>query len=114
MCLQEACVYIQHVVVFLGKVSIRKKDLYQHSGKEQWFSLQPVDPNSEVQVGAGIENTNQYNKFKASWLPWNSFLHMFVYFFVWVQRFVSMSSANTQVKQSQESKQARNPFSDET
>ncbi|XP_056467131.1 ras GTPase-activating protein 2 [Gadus chalcogrammus] len=39
----------------VGKVSIRKKDLYQHSGKEQWFSLQPVDPNSEVQGKVHLE-----------------------------------------------------------
>lgn len=34
----------------LGKVSIRKDDLCKYSGKENWFSLQTVDPNSEVQV----------------------------------------------------------------
>lgn len=33
-----------------GKVSIRKDDLCKYSGKEHWFSLHPVDPNSEVQV----------------------------------------------------------------
>lgn len=37
---------------FSGKVSIRKDDLYKYKGKEHWFSLQPVDPNSEVQVNA--------------------------------------------------------------
>uniref|UniRef100_A0A3Q3WI23 Uncharacterized protein n=1 Tax=Mola mola TaxID=94237 RepID=A0A3Q3WI23_MOLML len=31
------------------KVSIRKDDLCKYSGKEHWFSLHPVDPNSEVQ-----------------------------------------------------------------
>lgn len=36
--------------VFTGKVSIRKDDLCKYSGKEHWFSLHPVDPNSEVQV----------------------------------------------------------------
>lgn len=35
---------------FLGKVAIKKEDLCNHSGKETWFSLQPVDSNSEVQV----------------------------------------------------------------
>uniref|UniRef100_A0A8C6LKS8 RAS p21 protein activator 2 n=1 Tax=Nothobranchius furzeri TaxID=105023 RepID=A0A8C6LKS8_NOTFU len=34
----------------VGKVSIRKDDLGKYNGKENWFSLQPVDPNSEVQV----------------------------------------------------------------
>lgn len=34
-----------------GKVSIRKEELCKFSGKEHWFGLQPVDPNSEVQVG---------------------------------------------------------------
>uniref|UniRef100_A0A665T532 RAS p21 protein activator 2 n=1 Tax=Echeneis naucrates TaxID=173247 RepID=A0A665T532_ECHNA len=34
----------------VGKVSIRKDDLCKYSGKEHWLSLQPVDPNSEVQV----------------------------------------------------------------
>uniref|UniRef100_A0A3Q3WI15 Uncharacterized protein n=1 Tax=Mola mola TaxID=94237 RepID=A0A3Q3WI15_MOLML len=33
----------------VGKVSIRKDDLCKYSGKEHWFSLHPVDPNSEVQ-----------------------------------------------------------------
>ena len=32
------------------KVAIKKEDLCNHSGKETWFSLQPVDSNSEVQV----------------------------------------------------------------
>lgn len=36
--------------VFVGKVAIRKDDLYKYSGKENWFHLQPVDPHSEVQV----------------------------------------------------------------
>uniref|UniRef100_A0A8I3XAI8 RAS p21 protein activator 2 n=1 Tax=Callithrix jacchus TaxID=9483 RepID=A0A8I3XAI8_CALJA len=34
----------------IGKVAIKKEDLCNHSGKETWFSLQPVDSNSEVQV----------------------------------------------------------------
>lgn len=44
-------IYCVCVCVFLtGKVSIRKEDLSKFSGKEHWFSLHPVDPNSEVQV----------------------------------------------------------------
>lgn len=35
---------------FTGKVSIRKDDLCKYSGKDNWFNLQPVDPNTEVQV----------------------------------------------------------------
>lgn len=42
----------------LGKVSIRKDDLCKYSGKEDWFGLQPVDPNSEVQVI--YRNTNHF------------------------------------------------------
>ncbi|MBZ3872599.1 Ras GTPase-activating protein 2 [Sciurus carolinensis] len=34
----------------IGKVAIKKEDLCNHSGKETWFSLQPIDSNSEVQV----------------------------------------------------------------
>lgn len=34
----------------VGKVPIKKEDLSRYSGKETWFILQPVDPNSEVQV----------------------------------------------------------------
>ncbi|MED6240668.1 Ras GTPase-activating protein 2, partial [Ataeniobius toweri] len=33
----------------VGKVSIRKDDLCKYSGKDDWFNLQPVDPNTEVQ-----------------------------------------------------------------
>ncbi|XP_043927910.1 ras GTPase-activating protein 2-like [Protopterus annectens] len=33
----------------IGKVAIMKEDLYKYNGKETWFSLQPVDSNSEVQ-----------------------------------------------------------------
>lgn len=40
--------------VFVGKVSIRKDDLYKYSGKENWFHLQPVDPHSEVQVSLNV------------------------------------------------------------
>ncbi|MGH0119845.1 UNVERIFIED_CONTAM: hypothetical protein FKN15_043278 [Acipenser sinensis] len=38
-----------------GKVAIRKEDLSKYSGKEHWFSLQSVDPNSEVQGKIHIE-----------------------------------------------------------
>uniref|UniRef100_A0A6Q2XJG5 RAS p21 protein activator 2 n=1 Tax=Esox lucius TaxID=8010 RepID=A0A6Q2XJG5_ESOLU len=39
----------------VGKVSIRKEDLCKFSGKEHWFCLQPVDPNSEVQGKVHLE-----------------------------------------------------------
>ncbi|KAJ8368136.1 hypothetical protein SKAU_G00081640 [Synaphobranchus kaupii] len=39
----------------VGKVAIRKEDLCQYSGKEHWFCLQPVDPNSEVQGKVHLE-----------------------------------------------------------
>ncbi|KAG5836968.1 hypothetical protein ANANG_G00234280 [Anguilla anguilla] len=39
----------------VGKVAIRKEDLYKFSGKEHWFCLQPVDPNSEVQGKVHLE-----------------------------------------------------------
>ncbi|XP_067102231.1 ras GTPase-activating protein 2 isoform X1 [Osmerus mordax] len=39
----------------VGKISIRKEDLCKHSGKEHWFGLQPVDPNSEVQGKVHLE-----------------------------------------------------------
>uniref|UniRef100_A0A7N6C3G2 RAS p21 protein activator 2 n=1 Tax=Anabas testudineus TaxID=64144 RepID=A0A7N6C3G2_ANATE len=39
----------------VGKVSIRKDDLCKYSGKEHWLSLQPVDPNSEVQGKVHLE-----------------------------------------------------------
>nr|XP_019950456.1 PREDICTED: ras GTPase-activating protein 2-like [Paralichthys olivaceus] len=39
----------------VGKVSIRKDELCKYSGKEDWFSLQPVDPNSEVQGKVHLE-----------------------------------------------------------
>ncbi|XP_033894391.1 ras GTPase-activating protein 2 isoform X1 [Acipenser ruthenus] len=39
----------------IGKVAIRKEDLSKYSGKEHWFSLQSVDPNSEVQGKVHIE-----------------------------------------------------------
>uniref|UniRef100_A0A8C5H5Z2 RAS p21 protein activator 2 n=1 Tax=Gouania willdenowi TaxID=441366 RepID=A0A8C5H5Z2_GOUWI len=39
----------------VGKVSIRKDDLCKYSGKEHWFVLQPVDPNSEVQGKVHLE-----------------------------------------------------------
>ncbi|XP_056139267.1 ras GTPase-activating protein 2 [Lampris incognitus] len=39
----------------VGKVSIRKEDLCRYIGKEHWFGLQPVDPNSEVQGKVHLE-----------------------------------------------------------
>ncbi|XP_077579074.1 ras GTPase-activating protein 2 [Stigmatopora nigra] len=39
----------------VGKVSIRKDDLCKYKGKEHWFSLHPVDPNSEVQGKVHLE-----------------------------------------------------------
>uniref|UniRef100_A0A452RXI7 RAS p21 protein activator 2 n=1 Tax=Ursus americanus TaxID=9643 RepID=A0A452RXI7_URSAM len=39
----------------IGKVAIKKEDLCNHSGKETWFSLQPVDSNSEVQGKVHLE-----------------------------------------------------------
>ncbi|XP_057695435.1 ras GTPase-activating protein 2 isoform X2 [Corythoichthys intestinalis] len=39
----------------VGKVSIRKDDLCKYKGKEHWFSLQLVDPNSEVQGKVHLE-----------------------------------------------------------
>uniref|UniRef100_A0A673M998 Ras GTPase-activating protein 2-like n=1 Tax=Sinocyclocheilus rhinocerous TaxID=307959 RepID=A0A673M998_9TELE len=39
----------------VGKVAIRKEDLYKYCGKENWFQLQPVDPHSEVQVSERLE-----------------------------------------------------------
>ncbi|XP_070290102.1 ras GTPase-activating protein 2 [Salvelinus sp. IW2-2015] len=39
----------------VGKVSIRKEELFKFSGKEHWFGLQPVDPNSEVQGKVHLE-----------------------------------------------------------
>uniref|UniRef100_A0A7N9CV53 Ras GTPase-activating protein 2 n=1 Tax=Macaca fascicularis TaxID=9541 RepID=A0A7N9CV53_MACFA len=39
----------------IGKVAIKKEDLCHHSGKETWFSLQPVDSNSEVQGKVHLE-----------------------------------------------------------
>ncbi|XP_031429662.1 ras GTPase-activating protein 2 isoform X3 [Clupea harengus] len=39
----------------VGKVSIRKEDLSKISGKENWFTLQPVDPNSQVQGKVHLE-----------------------------------------------------------
>lgn len=43
--------------MFVGKVAIRKEDLYKYCGKEDWFHLQPVDPNSEVQVSERLDGT---------------------------------------------------------
>uniref|UniRef100_A0AAY4CPA3 RAS p21 protein activator 2 n=1 Tax=Denticeps clupeoides TaxID=299321 RepID=A0AAY4CPA3_9TELE len=39
----------------VGKVAIRKEDLSKLSGKENWFTLQSVDPNSEVQGKVHLE-----------------------------------------------------------
>uniref|UniRef100_A0A672QN40 C2 domain-containing protein n=1 Tax=Sinocyclocheilus grahami TaxID=75366 RepID=A0A672QN40_SINGR len=39
----------------VGKVAIRKEDLYKYCGKENWFQLQPVDPHSEVQVSERLD-----------------------------------------------------------
>ncbi|KAG7471034.1 hypothetical protein MATL_G00120110 [Megalops atlanticus] len=39
----------------VGKVAIRKEELCKFSGKEHWFCLQPVDPNSEVQGKVHLE-----------------------------------------------------------
>uniref|UniRef100_A0A671LPZ0 Ras GTPase-activating protein 2-like n=1 Tax=Sinocyclocheilus anshuiensis TaxID=1608454 RepID=A0A671LPZ0_9TELE len=39
----------------VGKVAIRKEDLYKYCGKENWFQLQPVDPHSEVQGKVHLE-----------------------------------------------------------
>ncbi|XP_061072721.1 ras GTPase-activating protein 2 [Conger conger] len=50
-------VYAKSVFSYIpvGKVAIRKEDLYKFSGKEHWFCLQPVDPNSEVQGKVHLE-----------------------------------------------------------
>uniref|UniRef100_A0A803TSN7 RAS p21 protein activator 2 n=1 Tax=Anolis carolinensis TaxID=28377 RepID=A0A803TSN7_ANOCA len=39
----------------IGKVAIKKEDLSLYSGKENWFMLQPVDSNSEVQGKVHLE-----------------------------------------------------------
>ncbi|XP_046721171.1 ras GTPase-activating protein 2 isoform X1 [Silurus meridionalis] len=39
----------------IGKVALRKEELCNYSGKENWFPLQPVDPNSEVQGKVHLE-----------------------------------------------------------
>ncbi|XP_029471588.1 ras GTPase-activating protein 2 [Rhinatrema bivittatum] len=39
----------------IGKVSFKKEDLCRFSDKETWFSLQPVDSNSEVQGKVHLE-----------------------------------------------------------
>ncbi|XP_026988385.1 ras GTPase-activating protein 2 isoform X2 [Tachysurus fulvidraco] len=39
----------------IGKVALRKEELCNYSGKEHWFPLQPVDPNSEVQGKVHLE-----------------------------------------------------------
>uniref|UniRef100_A0A8C2Y9P4 RAS p21 protein activator 2 n=1 Tax=Coturnix japonica TaxID=93934 RepID=A0A8C2Y9P4_COTJA len=39
----------------IGKVAIKKEDLCKYTGKENWFTLQPVDSNSEVQGKVHLE-----------------------------------------------------------
>ncbi|XP_038604808.1 ras GTPase-activating protein 2 isoform X1 [Tachyglossus aculeatus] len=39
----------------IGKVTIKKEDLCNHTGKETWYSLQPIDSNSEVQGKVHLE-----------------------------------------------------------
>uniref|UniRef100_A0A8B9GLM4 Ras GTPase-activating protein 2 n=1 Tax=Amazona collaria TaxID=241587 RepID=A0A8B9GLM4_9PSIT len=39
----------------IGKVSIKKEDLCKYTGKENWFMLQPIDSNSEVQGKVHLE-----------------------------------------------------------
>ncbi|XP_062438370.1 ras GTPase-activating protein 2 isoform X2 [Rhea pennata] len=39
----------------IGKVSIKKEDLCNYTGKENWFLLQPIDSNSEVQGKVHLE-----------------------------------------------------------
>ncbi|XP_060779534.1 ras GTPase-activating protein 2 isoform X3 [Neoarius graeffei] len=39
----------------IGKVALRKEELCNYNGKENWFPLQPVDPNSEVQGKVHLE-----------------------------------------------------------
>ncbi|XP_075717356.1 ras GTPase-activating protein 2 [Rhinoderma darwinii] len=39
----------------IGKVAIKKEDLYTYYGKEPWFPLQPIDSNSEVQGKVHLE-----------------------------------------------------------
>uniref|UniRef100_U3IGH2 RAS p21 protein activator 2 n=1 Tax=Anas platyrhynchos platyrhynchos TaxID=8840 RepID=U3IGH2_ANAPP len=39
----------------IGKVAIKKEDLCNYTGKENWFMLQPVDSNSEVQGKVHLE-----------------------------------------------------------
>uniref|UniRef100_A0A8C8RAU1 RAS p21 protein activator 2 n=1 Tax=Pelusios castaneus TaxID=367368 RepID=A0A8C8RAU1_9SAUR len=39
----------------IGKVAIKKEDLRKYTSKEEWFLLQPVDSNSEVQGRVHLE-----------------------------------------------------------
>ncbi|KAM9317426.1 ras GTPase-activating protein 2 [Gastrophryne carolinensis] len=39
----------------IGKVAIKKEDLFRYNGKEPWFPLQPIDSNSEVQGKVHLE-----------------------------------------------------------
>ena len=38
----------------IGKVCIRRKELYKYHGKEHWFPLSHVDADSEVQVNIKV------------------------------------------------------------
>ncbi|XP_022912697.1 GTPase-activating protein [Onthophagus taurus] len=50
----------------LGKVAIKREDLAQYNNKDHWFSIQPVDADSEVQGKANIkidfENVSNKNQ----------------------------------------------------
>ncbi|KAM4771515.1 ras GTPase-activating protein 2 [Rhinophrynus dorsalis] len=39
----------------IGKVALKKDDLWRYTGKETWFPLQPIDSNSEVQGKVHLE-----------------------------------------------------------
>ncbi|KAK2538309.1 Rasa2 [Columba guinea] len=43
----------------IGKVSIKKEDLCNYTGKENWFMLQPVDSNSEVQQKEDVQGIHK-------------------------------------------------------
>uniref|UniRef100_A0A8B9RJ16 RAS p21 protein activator 2 n=1 Tax=Astyanax mexicanus TaxID=7994 RepID=A0A8B9RJ16_ASTMX len=46
------CQHLTHTIMFTDDNWCVKDDLSKYSGKEHWFGLQPVDPNSEVQVSS--------------------------------------------------------------
>lgn len=53
----------------IGKVAIKKEDLCNYNGKETWFSLQPIDSNSEVQVN--IKSlSHKENEWKTNYTSW--------------------------------------------